>query len=294
MIFRDISVRLSCAALCSAAVFGCSTIEVPVDEIPPEEPFGTPILTEADAPAPDAETNAVTTVAATSAETNALVFVDRPSPNFNERTSKVNTILLHYTAGDFAGSLRHLTNPLAKEPVSSHYLVDRDGTIYRLVDESKRAWHAGAGSWQDMTDINSASIGIEIVNCGRDTSGKRETYRWRQITSVIRLCQDIQSRHEIRWVLGHSDTGLGRKDDPGEHFPWRRLANAGVGIWTDGFEKPVLSTRAMLSAIGYDVRDMSLATVAFQRHFYPEAITSGGTRTKERMAAVLKRILDIR
>lgn len=198
--------------------------------------------------------------------------------------------MLHYTAGSATGSLSALTNPNSPDPVSAHYMVDRDGTIYRLVEESKRAWHAGPGIWHGCDDVNSASIGIEIVNRGRDAQGRRETYPEAQIKAVIQLCRAIQTRHDIRWVIAHSDMGLGRKEDPGEHFPWKRLAQSGVGIWTDEFAQPVHGRKEMLARIGYDASQVDLATEAFQRHFYPEAITSNGTRTTERMAAVLNLI----
>ena len=254
---------------------GCKTT------LPPTPPAPTPTPAPAPSPKPLPPPAPVTT---------RVPVVDRPSPNFSERALPVSMIMLHYTAGDAAGSLAALTNPRAADPVSAHYVVDRNGTIYRLVDESKRAWHAGPGVWHGCSDVNSASIGIEIVNAGRDARGRREKYPDAQIAALIRLCQDIQSRHDIRWVIGHSDMGLGRKEDPGEHFPWKRLAQAGVGIWTDDFAKPVHGRPEMLRRIGYDATQPELATKAFERHFYPEALTSGGRRTSERMAAVLELI----
>ena len=229
----------------------------------------------------------VATPPAPPAVTGRLDIAACPSPNFSERTRPVSMIVLHYTASETASALAALRDAHADDPVSAHYLVDRNGRIYRLVDESKRAWHAGPGVWEGCDDVNSASVGIEIVNLGRDARGRREPYPDAQIEAVIRLCRDIQSRHAIRWVIGHSDMGLGRKEDPGEHFPWKRLAQRGVGIWTDAFAKPTLTRREMLAKIGYDATQPDLATAAFQRHFYPEALTSGGKRTNERMAAVL-------
>ena len=222
--------------------------------------------------------------------TNRLDVVDRPSPNFSERTCPVSMIVLHYTACETASALSTLRNPHSSDPVSAHYLVDRNGRIFRLVDESKRAWHAGPGVWNGCDDVNSASVGIEIVNKGRDAQGRREAYPDAQIEAVIKLCRDIQSRHDIRWVIGHSDMGLGRKEDPGEHFPWKKLAQRGVGIWTNNFAKPLFTRKEMLAKIGYDATKHDLATKAFQRHFYPEALTAGGKRTNERMAAVLEAV----
>lgn len=210
------------------------------------------------------------------------------SPNFNERKYPVSMIVLHYTViptcEESLARLSDSTNEAGG--VSAHYLVDRDGTLYRLVDESKRAWHAGLGSWAGLDDINSRSIGIEIVNIGLTEDGKREPFPNAQIEAVIKLCKDIQSRYPIKYVLGHSDVAPQRKQDPGEAFPWKRLAEAGIGIWTDAFADPKKSIPEMLSDIGYDVSALDKAVVAFQRHFYPEAITSGATNTVGRMAAI--------
>ena len=222
-----------------------------------------------------------------------LTFVERPSPNFNERTRPIDTILLHYTAGDFLPSLRRLCNGSGTDRVSAHYLVDRNGTIYHLVDEKKRAWHAGTSQWKGQPDINSASIGIEIVNLGHLPGGTFDPYPEAQIVAVIALCKDIQKRHKIRHVLGHSDVAVGRKIDPGEHFPWKRLATAGLGTWTDDLYDPKLSDRAMLETIGYNVSDVSQAMTAFQRHFYPEALLRIGSCARARLAAVFKNALKI-
>ncbi len=216
-----------------------------------------------------------------------LKVVPYPSPNFSERTLPIDTILLHYTATDTAErALRHLANPRAKLRVSAHYVVAADGTIYRMVDESKRAWHAGNSFWRGVTDLNSASIGIEIVNAGVDGKGARPPYPDAQVASVIALCKDIQTRHTIKWVLGHSDVAPERKQDPGEHFPWKRLAAEGIGLWTDGFARPTGDAKTMLSGIGYDTTNLPKTLTAFYRHFYPEVMTTGGTNTLGRIAAV--------
>ncbi len=210
-----------------------------------------------------------------------------PSQNYSERTLPIDTILLHYTATDSTElSLRHLANPRVKSRVSAHYVVSPDGTIYRLVDEKYRAWHAGQASWRGVRDVNSASVGIEIVHAGTDKKGNRPPYPEAQIKSVIALCQDIQSRHQIKWVLGHSDVAPGRKQDPGEHFPWKRLASEGVGVWTDDFAEPTGTAKEMLEAIGYETKNLSHALTSFYRHFYPEMMTTGGTNTLRRISAV--------
>jgi N-acetylmuramoyl-L-alanine amidase len=197
-------------------------------------------------------------------------------------------IVLHYTViptcEEALVRLSETTNSAGK--VSAHYLVDRDGSTYNLVNESKRAWHAGLGSWAGLDDINSRSIGIEIVNVGLTEDGKREPFPMAQIDAVIKLCKDIQSRYPIKYVLGHSDVAPLRKQDPGEAFPWKKLAEAGIGIWTDAFAVPKESVSEMLAGIGYDVSDIDKATIAFQRHWYPEAITEGATNTVGRIAAI--------
>lgn len=212
------------------------------------------------------------------------------SQNFNERKYPISMIVLHYTAiptcEESFTRLCETTNVAGR--VSAHYLVDRDGRAYKLVDESKRAWHAGVGSWKGLDDINSRSIGIEIVNVGLTEDGRREPFPDRQIDAVIALCKDIIRRHGIlpHNIVGHSDVAPARKQDPGEAFPWAKLAEAGVGIWTDDFAEPNASVEEMLAIIGYDVSDIGKAMVAFQRHWYPEGITDGATKTIGRIAAV--------
>lgn len=214
------------------------------------------------------------------------VFIERPSSNFNERLREVDAIILHYTAGELDSALETLTDPRGTNRVSAHYVVARDGTIYHLVDESKRAWHAGISQWNGKPDINSSSIGIEIINLGRKADGSFDPYTEAQIKSVIALCKDIKTRHKIKYILGHSDIAPGRKQDPGAHFPWKRLSRAGIGFWTDDLHHPKLSQKALLEAIGYDVTDPTQAVIAFQRHFYPDALEGVGRRTKERLTAV--------
>ena len=203
-------------------------------------------------------------------------FIERPSPNFDERQLPVSMIVLHYTGMvDMQSALDRLTSPEAK--VSSHYLVDEDGTIYRLVDESNRAWHAGKSRWRGVGDVNSASVGIEIVNPGHEF-GYRD-FPDEQMASVIPLVADIKDRHGIGRgnVVGHSDVAPARKEDPGELFPWWELAKRRLALpsptrdlidpyWTDaGF-------LLALERFGYDVTDSDKAVIAFQRRFRPDLI----------------------
>jgi N-acetylmuramoyl-L-alanine amidase len=151
--------------------------------------------------------------------------VDRPLPNFGERRpagAKVKFVVLHYTQTEtLAQALGILRDP--ESEVSSHYVVDRDGTVYRLVPEDKRAWHAGVGSWRGEDDVNSVSVGVEIVN-----AGPPDPFPDKQMRAVVALCRDIASRHPGVEFIGHSDSAPGRKVDPGPLFPWSRLAEAGL------------------------------------------------------------------
>lgn len=152
-----------------------------------------------------------------------------PSKNFNQRKPVI--IVLHFTQQDSVQqSLDTLRSANSGGKVSSHYLVGDDGHIYQLVADSDRAWHAGAARWGTISELNSASIGIEIDNDGK------EPYTEPQIAAVIRLLEDLTSRLGIdrSQVIGHSDLAPVRKVDPGAHFPWKRLFDAGFGIWPQG------------------------------------------------------------
>jgi len=157
------------------------------------------------------------------------------SPNFNVRKLPISILVLHYTGMENGRLARaRLCDPAAE--VSAHWLVHEDGTAENLVDENKRAWHAGRGSWNGITDVNSASIGVEIVNGGHNVrlpNGDLPPYPDSQILAVIKLAKEIIQRHGIqaRNIVGHSDIAPDRKEDPGEHFPWQGLAAAGVGYW---------------------------------------------------------------
>lgn len=159
------------------------------------------------------------------------------SPNFNNRKTEVDMIVLHYTGMESgAAALERMCDPAAE--VSAHFMVWEDGRVEQLVGEDKRAWHAGAGSWKGNTDINSSSIGIEIVNGGHNVpmaDGSLPPFPEVQIQSVIALCDYIRANHAIpqTGIVGHSDIAPARKEDPGEHFPWKTLAENGLGIWPD-------------------------------------------------------------
>jgi len=216
------------------------------------------------------------------------------SPNFDERTLPISLLVLHYTGMENgAVALERLCDPNAK--VSAHYVVEEDGQIFQLVDEDKRAWHAGVSEWQGEININSASIGIEIVNGGHDfpdAEGKLPAFPDAQINALIPLCKDILSRHGPLSILAHSDIAPARKMDPGEHFPWHGLATEGIGVWPDvktqdtrilfetgSRDRGIAIVQRGLAHIGYGARVtgvMDIQTVeivqAVQRRYRPKKI----------------------
>jgi N-acetylmuramoyl-L-alanine amidase len=234
----------------------------------------------------------------------------RPSPNHEPRkgVARPDILLLHYTGMNTTqAALERLCDPGPR--VSSHYLVFEDGRVFQLVPEARRAYHAGESSWEGTTDINSRSIGIEIGNQGHDFGCP--IFPDAQVERVIALCRDIVTRWSIApWrVLAHSDVAPSRKRDPGEIFPWRRLAEAGVGVWIepapigqgpalgpgDGGAE-VAKLQRMLADYGYGVpTNGSYDTMthevvaAFQRHFRParvDGIADGSTiKTLETLLA---------
>jgi N-acetylmuramoyl-L-alanine amidase len=201
-------------------------------------------------------------------------YIDAPSPNHDERDRPISMVVLHYTGmADAESAIAKLRDPEAK--VSAHYLIDEDGRIHRLVAEKSRAWHAGRSYWRGLTALNDVSIGIEIVNPGHD-HGYRE-FPEEQIDALIPLLAGIKERYAITRgnVVGHSDIAPARKQDPGELFPWSRLARHRLALprptrnlmdpnWTDG------GFLLALERFGYDVADRAAAIIAFQRRFRPE------------------------
>ncbi len=206
----------------------------------------------------------------------AMDIIKTPSPNYNERAKNAvpRTLILHYT-GTLTGqeaAKAYLDKECALSP---HYLVDINGHITQFVDEENRAWHAGKSYWEGDDDINSTSIGIEIVNGGHVHNLPH--FPSLQINALINLCQDIIKRHSISPlnVLGHSDIAPGRKLDPGEIFPWKHLAEHGIGFWPnptpEDFACHDIGVRTGLTQCGYttNCEDVVL-TREFQRHFEPE------------------------
>lgn len=244
-----------------------------------------------------------------------------------------DSIILHYTGmADAASALLWLSNPLSE--VSCHYFVFEDGRIWQLMPEGRRAWHAGRGSWHDESDMNSASIGIEIAHPGHDlgrhfgADGKLEPlapdiapnpfpppgppFPEAQVAAVIRLVADIKRRWSIldARILAHSDIAPGRKIDPGETFPWDRLAQAGLGLWPaerpskpdgpayrPGDEgMPVAALQSMFARFGYgleisgvyDQRTIDVVS-AFQRHWRPTKVDGiADSETLATLAALMR------
>jgi N-acetylmuramoyl-L-alanine amidase len=181
-------------------------------------------------------------------------------------------LVIHYTGmQDGASALARLRDADAK--VSAHYLIEEDGSVFALVPEDRRAWHAGKSFWRGETDINSRSIGIELVNPGHEFGYR--PFPPAQIDALIGLAKDILARHPIppRNVVGHSDIAPARKQDPGVLFPWKELAEThSIGLWPCGEPIPLPMPHiieAGLAQVGYDLEDFDAAVAAFQRHFRP-------------------------
>lgn len=223
-----------------------------------------------------------------------MQIISHPSPNHDSRGgAPVEKLVLHYTGmktGEEA--LARLCESESK--VSAHYVVEEDGRIFKLVEESERAWHAGISYWRGCQDMNARSVGIEIVNPGHEF-GYRE-FPEPQIRAVIALCGDILTRHpkiKDRSVVGHSDIAFRRKQDPGELFPWERLAHEGIGLWHGNPPPKAIPRPLQLGDVGESVRQMEemlifygygltvdavfsemteQCVIAFQRHFRPSKV----------------------
>jgi N-acetylmuramoyl-L-alanine amidase len=224
-----------------------------------------------------------------------------PSPNFDARTAPPDMIVLHYTGmrtGEAA--LERLRDAGAK--VSAHYLIEEDGRVFAMVAEERRAWHAGVSFWKGERDINAVSIGIELVNPGHEFGYR--AFPAPQIATLIGLLDEIRGRWSVpdARIIGHSDVAPQRKQDPGEMFPWARLAQAGHGLWIEPPAAPgaplgegdegtgVFALQAGLTRLGYDSApsgryDAATAIIvtAFQRHWRParvDGIADGETRAR--------------
>ena len=196
--------------------------------------------------------------------------IHSPSPNFDTRKSNANVdmLVLHYTGmRDGHVALERLRDPATK--VSAHYMIEEEGTVYALVDEELRAWHAGVSCWAGQRDINGCSIGIELVNPGHEFGYR--PFPAKQRDALVILAEDIVRRYAIpaHRVLGHSDVAPARKQDPGELFDWAGLARVGIGLWP-----AQASGGPVLEEFGYDVTGagQTACATAFQRHWRPGKI----------------------
>lgn len=225
-----------------------------------------------------------------------LPITQHPSPNFNERDPHVPLayVILHYT-GMKTGSeaLKRLCNPAAQ--VSAHYVVEEDGRVFQLVQETQRAWHAGESCWRGIRDMNSASIGIELVNPGHQYGYR--AFPSAQIEVLRKLVSNIVERHHLSprtCLLAHADVAPERKEDPGELFPWRELAEQGLGLWPipqsvdyghandDEVQNHLIGIGYNCSSSGHYDLSTRAALLAFQRHYEPNNLT--GTPEKETIA----------
>lgn len=231
--------------------------------------------------------------------------IQAPSPNFDTRRGPPDILVLHYTGMQTGeAALARLRDTEAK--VSAHYLVEEDGRVFQLVPEERRAWHAGRGVWQGEDDVNAASIGIEIVNPGHEFGYR--PFPEPQIAAVTALVGDIRDRWTIpdNRIIAHSDLAPDRKEDPGELFPWKRLAEAGHGLWFEPAVERVAALtgllqtgdegigvmvlRAGLHRLGYGLKpgpdydaDTETTVRAFQRHWRQsrvDGVADGETRAR--------------
>jgi N-acetylmuramoyl-L-alanine amidase len=235
----------------------------------------------------------------------SLPITELPSPNCDGRSGgAVSMLVLHYTGMQTPqAAFERLRDSASK--VSAHYIVDEEGGVFRLVEENKRAWHAGLSCWRGHKDINQISIGIELINPGHEWGYR--AFPEKQMTALIALCKEILARHPDivpRNVVGHSDIAPMRKEDPGEKFDWKRLAKEGIGLWPEvaASAQPLkintLALQRNLLAFGYDVPQSGdlcavtkKAVTAFQRHFRQNKITGQwDSDCQNRLAALLKMI----
>lgn len=220
--------------------------------------------------------------------------VETPSPNHGPRVGDrpLDMLVLHYTGmATAAAAIARLCDPVSE--VSAHYTVDIDGTVHALVPEHRRAWHAGRSWWRGGGDVNSRSIGIEVVNPGHD--GGLAPYPEPQVAALAALAGVLVDRHGIPAgnVVGHSDVAPRRKADPGELFPWAQLARAGIGLWPQpGAPAAPAEPAEALAALGYGVAEFGCAAclAAFQRRFRPARI-DGQADVESRL--LLGRLLHI-
>lgn len=234
------------------------------------------------------------------------------SPNFNDRPEHtlIDTLVIHYTGMKSAeAALNRLCDPKAE--VSAHYCIEEEGTIHMLVDPTKRAWHAGISSWRGRENVNHFSIGIELINPGHEFGYR--PFPEMQMNALLSLCSELVQRFPIepRNVIGHSDIAPSRKQDPGELFNWKMLAEHHIGVWAESDKPltPILSPDNIISVdavktlqnklkrYGYAItadgvydKETEAVIIAFKRHFCSESLDSSWN---ERSEHLLDQLLSI-
>jgi N-acetylmuramoyl-L-alanine amidase len=231
---------------------------------------------------------------------------ERSTPNHDARPEggRIDMLVLHYTGMKTAQeAIDRLCDASAR--VSAHYVIDEDGAVWRLVDENRRAWHAGVSFWQGTENVNGVSIGIELVNPGHEWGYR--AFPEQQMAALELLARALLQRHPIPGdrVVGHSDVAPLRKQDPGELFDWPRLARAGIGLWPTQWAPPpadIAAAQAMLAAIGYRAPgsgtlddETRQVMIAFQRRFRPARVDGVlDEETAARLAAVARAVSALR
>lgn len=222
------------------------------------------------------------------AQNNALYWIG--TTNFNLR--KPNFVIIHYTAQNSCDQTLR-TFALPRTQVSAHYVICKDGTVHHMLNDYLRAWHAGIAKWGNLTDVNSASVGIEIDNNGF------EVFTEPQMKSLFQLLDTLKVKYSIPAAnfIGHSDIAPSRKTDPGTYFPWKTLADSGYGIWygdtTNVIVPDSFNSMQALRIIGYDVRDSIAAIKAFKRHFLQDSSLIFNDSEKKILLNVEKRSLGL-
>ncbi|MGN6670597.1 MAG: N-acetylmuramoyl-L-alanine amidase [Candidatus Nucleicultricaceae bacterium] len=210
-----------------------------------------------------------------------------PSPNFDDRPNNacIEFLIIHYTACDLELSLKILTDGASSNRVSSHYLIAESGEIYHLVDEEKRAWHAGVSAWRHYQGINAFSLGIELVNPGHGPHYR--PFSTPQMASLIELSRELMTRHPIRkeYVLGHADVAPLRKVDPGSFFDWKALSGAGVGVYASHQPRPHDAKRL-------DPQSIDRFWTTQQRHVIAKLLSDWGYVFDENQAGAFEATLE--
>jgi len=193
------------------------------------------------------------------------IYDERPFPQ------KIKALIIHCATHP----AEEMIDLLSERKLSAHYVIDSDGSIWQLVAEGKRAWHAGVSRWHAMENLNHYSIGIELSSPTMGQNG----YPPQQIKSLLQLCRQIMRHYQIKKVnvVGHSDVAPTRKPDPGKTFPWQYLAKKGIGLWYDLADADKIAendVEKLLQTIGYDTGNLPAASYAFCRHFVPQAVAT--------------------